>query len=114
VGPLPSSCENQYILVVVDYVPKWVEVVATPKNDAKNAIKFLEKNIFSHFGVLRVLISDGSSNFCNAELQKVLGHYNVRYKVASPCHPQTNGQAEVFNRELKRILEKIVASSRKD
>ena len=27
---------------------------------------------------------------------------------------QTNGQAEISNRELKRILEKIVASSRKD
>ena len=29
-------------------------------------------------------------------------------------HPQTNGQAEIFNREIKRILEKIVSSSRKD
>ena len=114
VGPLPSSYGNQYILVAVDYVSKWVEAVAAPKNDAKTIIKFLKKKIFSHFGVPRVLISDGGSHFCNAQLQKVLGHYHVRHKVASPYHPQTNGQAEVSNRELKRILEKIVASSRKD
>jgi len=46
-------------------------------------------------------------------LQKVLGHYNVRHKVTSPYHPQTNDQVEVSNRELKKILEKTIASSRK-
>ena len=65
-GHLPSSYGNQYILVVIDYVSKWVEVVASPKNDAKIVIKFLKKNIFSHYGVPRVLISDGGSHFCNA------------------------------------------------
>jgi len=34
--------------------------------------------------------------------------------VATPYHPQTNGEAEVSNKELKRILKKTVASSRKD
>ena len=29
-------------------------------------------------------------------------------------HHQTNGQAEISNREIKRILEKIVQPSRKD
>ncbi|XP_028216552.1 uncharacterized protein LOC114398566 [Glycine soja] len=84
VGPLPPSFGNEYILVVVDYVSKWVEVVATPKNNAKTIVKFLKKNIFSRFGVPRVLISDEGSHFCNSQL------------------------------ELKKILEKTVASTRKD
>ena len=88
--------------------------MAAPKNDAKTVANFLKKNIFARFGVPRVLISDGGSQFCNSQLQKVLGHYHVTHKVASPYHPQTNGQAKVSNRELKKILGKIVASTRKD
>ena len=38
----------------------------------------------------------------------------IKHKVATPYHPQTNGQAEVSNREIKRILEKVVKSNRKD
>ncbi|GAU36667.1 hypothetical protein TSUD_15800 [Trifolium subterraneum] len=58
-GPFPSSKSNLYILVCVDYVTKWVEAIASPKNDAHTVVKFLKKNIFSRFGVPRVLISDG-------------------------------------------------------
>ncbi|KAL2465612.1 KRAB-A domain-containing protein 2-like [Abeliophyllum distichum] len=34
-GPFPSSFSNQYILVTVDCVSKWVEAVALPTNDAQ-------------------------------------------------------------------------------
>ena len=83
-------------------------------NDAKTVVKFLKKNIFSRFGVPRILISDGGTHLCNNKLQKVLKQYNVTHKVTSPYHPQTNGQAEVSNRELKKVLEKTIASTRKD
>jgi len=114
IGPLPSSFSNEYILLAVEYVCKWVEAIPAQKADAKTVIKFLKKNIFCRFGTPRVLISDGGSHFCNAQLQKVLEHYSVRHKVATAYHPQTNGQAEVSNRQIKKILEKTVASSRKD
>ncbi|XP_014632982.1 uncharacterized protein LOC114420602 [Glycine soja] len=113
-GPFPSSVGNEYILVAIDYVSKWVEAMATARNDAKTVVKFIKKNIFSRFGVPRILISDGGPHFCNTQLQKVLGQYHVNHRVVSPYHPQTNGQVEVSNRELKKILEKTVALIRKD
>ncbi|XP_075096336.1 uncharacterized protein LOC142174442 [Nicotiana tabacum] len=37
IGPFVSSYDNKYILVVVDYVSKWVEAVALPTNDEKGS-----------------------------------------------------------------------------
>ncbi|XP_057989055.1 uncharacterized protein LOC110658919 [Hevea brasiliensis] len=48
------------------------------------------------------------------DFENLLKKYGVTHKVATPYHPQTSGQVEVSNRELKRILEKIVNHSRKD
>ena len=113
-GPFLSSYGNKYILVGVDYVSKWVEAIALPTNDAKVVTKFLRKNIFTHFGTPRAIISDGGSHFCNRQFDNLLMKYGVKHKVATPYHPQTSGQVEISNRELKNILEKTVNASRKD
>ncbi|KAL5543818.1 hypothetical protein UlMin_007602 [Ulmus minor] len=88
-GPFPSSFGNQYILVAVDYVSKWVEAGAFPTNDAKVVTRFLKKNIFTRFGTPRAIISDGGSHFCNRQFSALLTKYGVRHKVATPYHPQT-------------------------
>ena len=39
--PFLPSFGNLYILLVVNYVSKWVEAVACPKNDANTFVSFL-------------------------------------------------------------------------
>ncbi|CAL9005440.1 unnamed protein product, partial [Prunus brigantina] len=41
-------------------------------------------------------------------------YYNITHRVSTPYHPQTSGQVEISNREIKQILEKVVNSTRKD
>ena len=100
-GPFPPSFGKNYILVVVDYVSKWVEVVALPSNDARVVVNFLKQNIFSRFGVPRALISDEGTHFLNKLMENLLKKYNVKHKIATPYHPQTSGQVEVSNRQIK-------------
>ena len=46
-GPFPVSFGNIYILLAVDYVSKWVEAAACPKNDANIVVGFFYKETFS-------------------------------------------------------------------
>ncbi|XP_062103323.1 uncharacterized protein LOC133814372 [Humulus lupulus] len=50
-GPFPSSYNNKYILLAMDYVSKWVEAAATPTNDG---------------------ISNGQAEISNREVKSIL------------------------------------------
>ena len=113
-GPFPTSFGYAYILVGVDYVSKWVEAVPCKAADHKVVLKFLKENIFSRFGVPKAIINDGGSHFCNKPFENLFSKYGVKHKVATPYHPQTSGQVELANREIKTILMKVVNSNRKD
>ena len=113
-GPLHTSFGYSYILVGVDYVSKWVEAIPCKTNDHRVVLKFLKENVLSRFGVPKAIISDRGTHFCNKPFETLLAKYGVKHKVATPCHPQTSGQVELANREIKTILMKVVNSNRKD
>ncbi|CAL2228629.1 unnamed protein product [Prunus armeniaca] len=113
-GPFPSSYGFIYILLVVDYVSKWVEAIPTRTNDSKVVLSFVKENIFSRFGTPRAIISDGGTHFCNRSFEALLKRYGITHRVSTPYHPQTSGQVEISNREIKQILEKTVSPTRKD
>ena len=113
-GPFPSSLRYLYILVGVDYVSKWVKAVPCRVADHRVVLKFLKENIFSRFRVPKAIISDGGFHFCIKPFESLLTKYGVMHKVATPYHPQTSGQVELANREIKTILMKVVKSNRKD
>ncbi|WJZ92712.1 hypothetical protein VitviT2T_011694 [Vitis vinifera] len=89
--PFPMSFGYFYILVGVDYVSKGVEAIPCKHNDHKVVLKFLKENIFSRFGVPKVIISDGGTYFCNKSFETLLAKYGVKHKIATPYHPQTSG-----------------------
>ncbi|XP_006405081.2 acetylornithine aminotransferase, chloroplastic/mitochondrial [Eutrema salsugineum] len=98
-GPFPSSYGNEYILVAVDYVSKWVEDLASPTNDANVVLKMFKSVIFPRFGVPRVVISDGEE-WCKAQGGDFIPS-------------SASGHVEISNREIKNILQKTVSTTRK-
>ena len=98
----------------MDYVSKWVEATACPKNDANTVVGFLQRNILNIFGAPRTIISDGGSHFVNKVFEKLMSRYGIKHIMSLAYHHQTNGQAEISNREIKKILENTASSSIRD
>ena len=108
----------------MDYVSKCVEAISYPINDANTVVGFVQRNILSRFGALRTIISDEGSHFANkifAKLHfankcftKLMSRYGIRHVMGLAYHPRSNGKAEISNREIKKIMEKTVNTSRKD
>ncbi|XP_047270361.1 uncharacterized protein LOC124899506 [Capsicum annuum] len=99
----------------IEYYEETVKAVALADNEGKRVITFLKRNIVSRFGVPHTIISDDGSHFCNRVFQAALAKYGVKQnKVATLYHPQTSGQVEASNREIKAILSKIVNGSKQD
>ena len=107
-GPFPVSHRNAYILLAVDYVSKWVDAKATRTIDSKVVVDFIKSNIFARFGTPRPMINDRGTHFCNRSVEALFSNYNITPRTSTAYHPQTNGQAEVSNQEIKLILEKTI------
>ncbi|RDX62744.1 Retrovirus-related Pol polyprotein from transposon 17.6, partial [Mucuna pruriens] len=59
------------------------------------------------FGVPKALISDQGSHFYNYAMATLLEKYGVVHQIATTYHLQTNSQAEMFNRKIKKLLQKM-------
>ena len=103
-----------YILLVVDCESKWVKATTCHKNDVITVVGFIQRNILSRFGAPRTIIIDEGNHFENKVFAKLMSRHGIKHLMGLAYHPQSNGQAEIFNKEIKKILEKIVSATRKD
>ena len=85
------------ILLMVDYISKWVEAMAIKINDSKVVVHFIKDNIFCRFGTPQAIISDEGKHFCNWTFKALIKKYSITYRVDTAYHPQTQGQIEVSN-----------------
>jgi hypothetical protein len=107
-GSFPNSEGYKYILVAIDYVSKWVEALPCRDADAMYSKRMFHEVIFPRYRVPRIVISDGESHFIDRTFRKALTEIGVDHQIATPYHPQTSGQAETSNKQIKNILQKTV------
>ena len=55
-----------------------------------------------------MVVSDGGSHIIVKTFRAFLRKLGAKHIVATPYHPQTSGQAETSNKQIKNILQKMV------
>ena len=106
-----SSNGHEYILVVIDYFTKWVEAASCVRLTVARVAKFIRSHIICRYGVPHELISDRGVHF-RGEVDTLIQEYDIQHHRSSAYRPQTNGAVEAANKNIKRILRKIVETSR--
>ena len=83
-GPFPPSDGKEYILVAVDYVSKWVEVIPTRTNDHREVLRFITQCIFARYGCPREktkAFHDGHIRRRSLQVNNKVWLYNSRLKL---------------------------------
>ena len=62
------------------------------------------KNIICRYGIPRVLVSDNGKQFDNRAFRNFCSELGIQNHYSLPAHPQANGQVEVTNRTLLKII----------
>ncbi len=107
-GPFPQSKkQNTFLLVIVDYFTKWVELFPLRDGKIQKVVKILREEIFTRWGVPKILISDRGPQFTSSILSELCKTWGVIHKLTTSYHPQTN-LTERVNRTLKTMIASYV------
>jgi hypothetical protein len=107
INPLFSK-GHQYILTIIDYFTKWVEVIPMKSVTSKDVINFIKEHIIHRFGIPQTITTDGGSVFISEEFRKFTADVGIKLIRLSPYYTQANGQAKASNQSLIKLIKRKI------
>lgn len=93
-------------IVGIDYFPKRIEAQPTAKIIANQVREFILLNLVTRFGILMGIVMDhGVQSYCGPN-ERFICPFGIKFPYSYVCHPWSNGQAEVANKEILNTLKK--------
>nr|XP_010314407.1 uncharacterized protein LOC104645084 [Solanum lycopersicum] len=75
-------------------------------------VDFIHFNIICRFGIPKVIITDNAANLNSHLMQEVCHRFKIEHRNSTPYRPKANGVVEAANKNINKILRKMVQSSR--
>jgi IS30 family transposase len=115
VTDLPQSQGNTCIMVAVDRLTKMVHLMALPAvPTAEGAADVFMRSVVRLHGLPDDLISDRGTQFTSLLWNSLCRALNVKVKLSTAYHPQTDGQTERANQTMEVYLRSYVCSDQSD
>jgi hypothetical protein len=109
-----SSKLHKYIFTATDYFTKWAEAIPLTHVNEKIVIQFIEQQLITRFGVPSTLVFDNETYFSSTLLTEFALDKGVIIKYSANYYPQGNGVAESTNKNMVRLLKKMVADNHRN
>ena len=94
----------KFLLVTIDYFTKWVEAEALATITEARIQGFTWKNIICKFRIPRTIILNNGRQFDSQGFRDFYSSLRIKNQFSSLGHPQANGQTEVTNQTLLKII----------
>lgn len=75
--------KNHTYLVSIDYYSNYIDIALMPTTTSVKLIKTLKKQ-FSHFGIPKIIVTDGGPQFTSSELHKFTTEWRIKHVTSSP------------------------------
>ena len=98
-------------MVTIDYFTKVGRSHFLCEIDFSKVSTFILSHIICRYGVPHEFISYRGVHFIG-EVDTLLQRYGIQHHRSSEYMPQTNGAVEAVNKNIKRILRKMIETSR--
>jgi len=109
IGPGPVTPNgNRYILSIIDLVTRWAEAIPMKTMSGDEIAYHLQREWCSRYGIPKSVLSDQGQDLIAGVMKKLMKLYQVKWKVSTPEHPQSNGLVERFNKSIQLILTKLL------
>src|SRR4051812_8053082 len=105
-----ASNGHRFILVAIDYFTKWVEAASYANVTKKVVVRFIRNNIICRYGLPSRIIIDNGSNLNNSMMRELCESFKIEHHNSSPYRPKMNGAVEAANKNIKKIVQKMVVT----
>lgn len=97
------------IWVVIDRLTKWAYFIPWKETTTAEQLAYLfERNIVSHHGLPDDITSDRDKLFTSKFWQALMKRLDIKSKLSTSFHPQTDGQTERLNQVIEQYLRSYV------
>ncbi|XP_049349758.1 uncharacterized protein LOC125814342 [Solanum verrucosum] len=114
IGPIEPAAYNghRFILVTIGYFIKWVEAASYKSVTKKVVADFVRNNLIYRFGVPESIITDNEMNLNSHLIREICEQFKITHQNSTAYRPQMNGAVEAANKNIKKILRKMIDNCR--
>jgi hypothetical protein len=102
---LPTKLGNKWVMICIEHLSKWVEVIALPEKSAMHTARAFLSHVLSRFSAMAVVCTDQGTEF-RGQFDALLESALIDHRVTAPHRPQANGLAERMVQTFKKALRK--------
>ena len=103
-GPLPTTArQKRFLLVVVDYFTRWIELFPLKYITSINIANILINEVFSRHGLPKYIVSDNGPQLVSNLYNDFCNTLDIKQNLTANYHSQSN-MTERVNRTLKPLI----------